>query len=58
MVSALAGSWDRPSTTPTTVSPSTMMMNRPNRSASASVTLRATARTGVAQPIMNTKPAR
>lgn len=57
-VSALVGSWVSPSTTPVTVSPSTMMISSPNRSVSASVTLRATAWTGVAVPIMSANPAR
>jgi hypothetical protein len=38
-VSPLTGRPDNPATTPVRVSPSTMMMNAPNRSVSASVTI-------------------
>lgn len=40
IVRASALSWASPSTTPSTVSPSTMMVNRPNRSMSAGVMVR------------------
>ncbi len=57
-VSAPTGWPDNPATTPVRVSPSTMMMNAPNRSVSASLTISAAAWAGLAVRITAANPAR
>ena len=57
-VSPLIGWLDNPATTPVRVSPSTMMMNAPNRSVSVSVMISAAACSGLAVMITAANPAR